>query len=229
MPPSLEDALLGSWPGPFGWMVIAEPVTDGQRREMVSQVALAQLNAQRLDSPRARLEARRAAGQARRAAARRRDRAVAHPAAGRRRDAGRRGAGRRPAVRLGGPRRAAVRAGTRPASAARFISFSAVPGSRSRWPGHAVTVRTCCAMSWRCSRPRRRSRAGRRAAQRRGLRIGAGNGDLSGDEDPGSEFPCAGSSRLLAALARPPAREVPGIRFTLRPDFDVTPETGLAA
>ncbi len=29
----------------------------------------------------------------------------------------------------------------------------------------------------------------------------------------------------MAALARPPAREVPGIRFVLRPDFDVTPET----
>jgi hypothetical protein len=33
------------------------------------------------------------------------------------------------------------------------------------------------------------------------------------------------SSRLVAALARPPARELPGIRFVLRPDFDVTPET----
>jgi DNA helicase HerA-like ATPase len=29
----------------------------------------------------------------------------------------------------------------------------------------------------------------------------------------------------VAALARPPARELPGIRFVLRPDFDVTPET----
>jgi DNA helicase HerA-like ATPase len=29
----------------------------------------------------------------------------------------------------------------------------------------------------------------------------------------------------VAALARPPAREVPGLRFVLRPDFDVTPET----
>jgi hypothetical protein len=35
------------------------------------------------------------------------------------------------------------------------------------------------------------------------------------------------SSRLVAALARPPAREVPGIRFVLRPDFDVTPETAV--
>jgi hypothetical protein len=49
------------------------------------------------------------------------------------------------------------------------------------------------------------------------------------DDDPVPRFPCAGSSRLLAALARPPAREVPGVRFTLRPDFDVTPETTTAA
>ena len=32
--PSLEEALLGSWPLPFGWMVIAEPVASGQLREM---------------------------------------------------------------------------------------------------------------------------------------------------------------------------------------------------
>ncbi|MET9608125.1 ATP-binding protein [Streptomyces sp. NPDC006512] len=32
------------------------------------------------------------------------------------------------------------------------------------------------------------------------------------------------SSDLLAALARPPIREVPGVRFALRPEFDVTPE-----
>ncbi len=38
--------------------------------------------------------------------------------------------------------------------------------------------------------------------------------------------PFYASSRLVAALARPPAREVPGVRFVLRPDFDVTPETG---
>ena len=41
--------------------------------------------------------------------------------------------------------------------------------------------------------------------------------------------PFDGSSRLLAALARPPARELPGIRFVLRPDFDVTPETTVIA
>ncbi|MFF3018719.1 helicase HerA domain-containing protein [Streptomyces sp. NPDC057939] len=45
--------------------------------------------------------------------------------------------------------------------------------------------------------------------------------------EPGST-PFHGSSELLAALARPPAHEVPGVRFALRPDFDVTPEHGAA-
>ena len=42
---------------------------------------------------------------------------------------------------------------------------------------------------------------------------------------PAPAWPFDASSRLLAALARPPARELPGLRFVLRPDFDVTPET----
>ena len=46
-------------------------------------------------------------------------------------------------------------------------------------------------------------------------------------DDPDTSAPAApfyASSKLVAALARPPARELPGIRFVLRPDFDVTPE-----
>jgi hypothetical protein len=37
------------------------------------------------------------------------------------------------------------------------------------------------------------------------------------------ESPFCASTRLVAALARTPARELPGLRFTLRPEFDVTP------
>ena len=47
-------------------------------------------------------------------------------------------------------------------------------------------------------------------------------------DDPGTwspAWPFHASSRLVAALARPPVRELPGIRLVLRPDFDVTPET----
>ncbi|MGW2015317.1 ATP-binding protein [Streptomyces sp. NPDC001927] len=39
-----------------------------------------------------------------------------------------------------------------------------------------------------------------------------------------SGFPFHGSSELLAAVARTPSQEIPGIRFALRPEFDVTPE-----
>jgi hypothetical protein len=45
------------------------------------------------------------------------------------------------------------------------------------------------------------------------------------DADPEPAFPFHGSSRALAALARPPAREIPGsARFVLRPEFDTIPE-----
>ena len=54
----------------------------------------------------------------------------------------------------------------------------------------------------------------------------ADGGELTPDfPDPGPQFPCAASSRLLAALAVPPAREIPGIRMMLQPAFDVSPET----
>ena len=59
--PSLEDGLLSAWLGPFGWLLLAEPVDEGTLEELTSQVALTQLDAQRNDSPRAKLAARRAA------------------------------------------------------------------------------------------------------------------------------------------------------------------------
>ncbi len=43
-----------------------------------------------------------------------------------------------------------------------------------------------------------------------------------GDAAPG--YPGYAGSELVAALTRPPGREVPGVRLALRPDFDVTPE-----
>ena len=43
-----------------------------------------------------------------------------------------------------------------------------------------------------------------------------------GDAAPG--YPCYAGTELVAVIARPPDREVPGVRLTLRPDFDVTQE-----
>ncbi|MFJ3585163.1 ATP-binding protein [Streptomyces sp. NPDC090127] len=48
------------------------------------------------------------------------------------------------------------------------------------------------------------------------------------DSSEAGRFPFHGSSELLTALVRPPAQEVPGVRFVLRPDFDVTPESRAA-
>ena len=46
------------------------------------------------------------------------------------------------------------------------------------------------------------------------------------EDDPEPASPFYGSSAVLAALARPPAREIPGsARFVLRPEFDTIPET----
>ncbi|MEV4674585.1 ATP-binding protein [Actinomadura sp. NPDC049382] len=41
---------------------------------------------------------------------------------------------------------------------------------------------------------------------------------------PGVDGPFEASTQLVAALARPPVREVAGVRFVMRPEFDVTPE-----
>jgi len=228
LPPSFEEALLGSWPGPFGWIVIAEPVTDSQLRDMVSQVALAQLGAQRLDSPRARLTAKRAEGrhaELRRAAAT----GLWHIrllAGGQTSDAAAQVAGLVCAsADLDGLPYALIPArecGALPELLGGAGQSAALAGPRG--DGYSL-LRDVLAMQ---PSPAAETH-GPVSGPPGGLRIGAGNGYPSGDEDPGLEFPCAGSSRLLAALARPPAREVPGIRFTLRPDFDVTPETSMAA
>jgi DNA helicase HerA-like ATPase len=50
----------------------------------------------------------------------------------------------------------------------------------------------------------------------------AGSAVVGGSDAPRSPF--AASAELLAALARPPRRELPGIRLVERVEFDVTPE-----
>jgi hypothetical protein len=47
--------------------------------------------------------------------------------------------------------------------------------------------------------------------------------------EPQPAAPFYGSTALVAALARVPVREVPGLRMVLRPQFDLTPETAPAA
>jgi hypothetical protein len=61
LPPSLEDGLLTAWPGPFGWLLLAEPVGSGLLAELTGKVSMVQLGAEHHDSPRAKLTPRRAA------------------------------------------------------------------------------------------------------------------------------------------------------------------------
>jgi DNA helicase HerA-like ATPase len=49
-------------------------------------------------------------------------------------------------------------------------------------------------------------------------------GDARNSEETAPNSPFLGSTQVLAALARPPETEVPGVRLALRPEFDVTPE-----
>ena len=82
-------------------------------------------------------------------------------------------------------------------------------------------------------RPALRARAGGGAA--RGLPEALDDPDAAGTSQAGGDaaagHPFYASSELVAALTRPPEREMPGIRLTLRPDFDVAqePAAGRAA
>jgi hypothetical protein len=223
--PSLEELLLGSWPGPFGWIVIAEPVATVQLREMASAAALAQLSAQRMDSPRSQLETRRAA--ARHAELRR-------------------------AATTGLWDIWLLAGGSSPDAAAQIAGLLCASADLDGLPYALVPGRGCGALEQMLGGPGQPRAAMGSAGSGNGLlrdivamqpapTVAPGARPVSpvrqpqwagagtDDGDPAPEFPCAGSSRLLAALARPPGREVPGIRFTLRPDFDVTPETSPAA
>jgi uncharacterized protein len=224
VPPSLEDALPGCWQGPFGWLVIAEPVPDGQRREMASRAALGQLASQRYDNPRSQLEARRMAG---------------------------RHAELQRAAATGLWNIWLLAGGESPGAAQQIaallcasadldgLPYALVPGrgygalehllgglGPSRTPaahggnGSSLLADVMAMQPAPAAVPAVRAAGPARPPQ---------PAEAGDDGSPAPEFPCAGSSRLLAALARPPGREVPGIRFTLRPDFDVTPETGLAS
>ena len=170
--PSLDDGLLGSWTGPFGWMVVAEPLPAAELRSLADEVArrllLAEGTADRF-AGRA-LEARRL--RERHAELRRGDSA--------------------------GFWRITIAAGGRDAqSAARVAGLFCASAALDGLP-YALSPAPAC-----------------------------GQAEAGGGAAPASPF--FGSTELLAALARPPESEVPGLRLALRPGFDVTPETGARA
>src|SRR5271165_6805672 len=159
---SLDDGLLGSWTGPFGWIVIAEPLRPAELRSLADEVAgqqhLAEGAADRF--PERAVEARRLA---------------------------QRHAELRRGLSAGFWRLTIAAGGSDSASAARVAGLFCA----------------CSALD--------------------GLPYALSPAPVA------PAVPCHGSTELLAALARPPESEVPGVRLALRPDFDVTPETPAAA
>ena len=198
--PSLEDGLMSAWSGPFAWLLLAEPVTAAGLGDLTEEVSLAQLKAHRSDSPPAQLAAQRLSAR----------HAELRQAA----------ATGLWSVRLlaGGPapQAAAQVAGLLCASAdLDGLPYALAPAGASA--GLDKILESTLA-----------------AGHNLPAAMGAGHGLQPGTppprprprepEIPGPAWPFPASSRLVAALARPPARELPGIRFVLRPDFDVTPE-----
>ena len=190
--PSLDEGLLGSWTGPFGWIVVAEPLWPAELRALAGEVARRQRLAEgvadrfperaaevrRLKERHAELERGTSTGFW-----------LIRVLAG--------GCDAASAARVAGLFCASVALDGLP-----YALSPAAPAPESgtpREPGHRETS------------------DGHRAES-----VSA----TGGDAVPASPF--CGSTELLAALARPPEHEVPGIRLALRPDFDVTQEAELA-
>ncbi|HEX5292607.1 MAG TPA: helicase HerA-like domain-containing protein, partial [Streptosporangiaceae bacterium] len=177
--PSLEDGLLAAWPGPFAWLVLAEPAGRAELEELTFGVFAAQGAAQRFDNPQAQLSVRRLQD---------------------------RHAELRQAAATGLWRvRVLAGAATSP-EAAEVAGLLCASADLTGLP-YALVPATGCGRLDRLLTEAKASSA-------------------QADSDPEPASPFYGSSKLLAALARPPAREIPGsARFVLRPEFDTIPET----
>jgi len=232
--PSLEDGLLSAWLDAFAWLLLAEPLAAGDISDLAARAAHEQLEAENFRSPSARLAARRAGAWHEEL----RDGITAgmwrvHLLAGAATpaDAGRvarllcasvdlRGlpyglTARRDAGSLRDTLAAASGNGYLPAP----VAAGAPAGDRSWWDS-PMYLQTPAGHDAAAAQ-RTESWAGAAAAGLRGpARMPGAERDA-----PVPSAPFTASSRLVAALARVPARELPGLTFRLRPQFDVTPET----
>ncbi|MGH3193128.1 MAG: hypothetical protein ACRDOL_38935, partial [Streptosporangiaceae bacterium] len=227
--PSLEDGLLSTWSGPFAWLVLAEPVTATHLAELGDEVSLALSNAQRHDSAAAQLATRRLSG---------------------------RHAELRQAAATGLWQVHVLAAAESPQAAAQVAGLLCASADLEGLPYALVPIPGCAALPDILSPARAANHAPpaesfhpTRITSRTAAFLApvqpptpAPHRDETGPSprswmvspgvhspEPGPAWPFDASSRLVAALVRPPAREVPGIRFVLRPEFDVTPETALIA
>ena len=177
-PPSLEECLLAVWPGPFGWLLVAEPVRDAEILQIAEQVARREEHA---------------AGQS--------DRFPERAVAARRLHL--RHAELRQGLSTGLWRVRLAAGGTDPDAAARVAGLVCASADLAELP-YALA-------------PAEGDAGGLRELMEDPRPAPAG-----GDAEPG--YPCYAGTELVAVIARPPDREVPGVRLALRPDFDVTQE-----
>ncbi len=191
---SLDEGLLGSWTGPFGWLVTAQPVAPAELRALSEEAGLRQRLAEGAGD---RFPER--AAQARRLKQR-------HAELQR-------------GVSTGFWRITIVAGGGDEASAARVAGLFCASADLSGLP-YAL-----CPAPGPGSALAPGGGPGNGPGSRPGARPGpppAAALEPGGDAVPASPF--YGSGELLAAIARPPEAEVPGVRLALRPEFDVTPE-----
>ncbi|HEX4089227.1 MAG TPA: ATP-binding protein [Trebonia sp.] len=166
---SLDEGLLGSWTGPFGWLVTAEPATPAELLALAEEV-------------------------------------------GRRQRLGERDADRFPERAAEGRRLKERHAELQRGRSTGFWRITIVAGGDDERSAARIAGLVCASTDLGglpyalCPAPS-------------GPGPGPGPG---GDAVPAVPF--YGSTEFLAALARPPGSEVPGVRLALRPDFDVTPE-----
>jgi uncharacterized protein len=177
-PPSLEECLLAVWPGPFGWLLVAEPVGDGEIADIAGQVARRE---------------EQAASQA--------DRFPERAVQARR-------------LHL---RHAELRQGTSTGLWRVRLAAGGVDADAATRVAGLV-----CASADLADLPYAVVPAGGDARSLDELMQDTSPASAGGDTAP--SYPCYASTELVAALTRPPEREVPGVRLALRPDFDVTPE-----
>ena len=180
--PGLDDGLLAVWPGQFGWLIMAEPVTSSELAKLSGEVSAALAMAQNYDSPDSRIAVRRLEGR--------------H---GELRQAAATGLW---TVRL-------LAGGTDEQAAAQVAGLlcaccdlDGLPYALTPLPGAGNLAKTIGADDLPA--------------------VSGGADERAADPAPAATF--AASTALLAALACPPAREVPGVRYVLRPSFDVTLE-----
>jgi len=179
--PSLEECLLAAWPGPFGWLLVAEPLSAVEIGQLADELARREQYATG-DSDR-------------------------FP-------------GRAMAARRLSLRHAEVRKGTSAGIwQVRLLAGGAHAGAAARVAGLVCASADLTGLPYALAPA---SDAARGLAE--ALDDPGPEGASPAGGDPAAGHPFYASSELVAALARPPEHEMPGIRLALRPDFDVAQE-----